>query len=190
MKTKTELNDWLNEELHIGKYKTLKLVLLWLKGSERYPICKFWIALRHYEYYLNKNTNNVFHLLLKQFWRFKFRHYQLKFDLHIEPNTIGRGGYLMHPGFRKIPDFVTIGTKSTILPMVLIGKAHPGANVKVVIGNNCYISTGVTILAPVRIGNNVVIGAGAVVNKDIPDDCTVVGVPAHIIKTNSDVNTK
>ena len=49
-------------------------------------------------------------------------------------------------------------------------------------GNNCYISTGVTILGPVNIGNNVTIAAGAVVINDIPDNCVVGGVPAKILK--------
>lgn len=51
-----------------------------------------------------------------------------------------------------------------------------------VIGDNCYIGLGVKIVKPVKIGNNVVIGANAVVNKDIPDDCMVAGMPAKIIK--------
>ena len=38
------------------------------------------------------------------------------------------------------------------------------------------------IVKPVHIGNHVVIGANAVVTKDIPDDCMVVGIPAKIIK--------
>lgn len=53
------------------------------------------------------------------------------------------------------------------------------------IGNNCYISTGVTILGPVNIGNNVTIAAGAVIVRDIPDNCIVGGIPARIIKYKS-----
>lgn len=49
----------------------------------------------------------------------------------------------------------------------------------IVLGNDCYISTGVTILAPITIGNNVTIAAGAVVTKNVPDNCVVVG--AHLI---------
>ena len=51
-----------------------------------------------------------------------------------------------------------------------------------VIGDNCYISPGVKIVKPVKIGNNVVIGANAVVNKDIPDNTMVAGIPAKPIK--------
>ena len=67
--------------------------------------------------------------------------------------------------------------------MVLIGKKSPEIKeCPISIGDDCYISTGVTILGPISIGNNVTIAAGAVVNKDIPDNCIVAGIPARIIK--------
>jgi acetyltransferase-like isoleucine patch superfamily enzyme len=50
------------------------------------------------------------------------------------------------------------------------------------IGDFCNIGTNATILPRVKLGNNVTIGAGAVVTKDIPDNCVAVGVPAKIIK--------
>ena len=43
------------------------------------------------------------------------------------------------------------------------------------------IGAGATVIGPVVVGNNVQIGAGSVVVKDIPDNCVVVGVPAKII---------
>lgn len=43
---------------------------------------------------------------------------------------------------------------------------------------------GARIIGPVRIGNNVIIGANAVVVKDLPNNCIVAGVPAKIIKEN------
>ncbi len=52
------------------------------------------------------------------------------------------------------------------------------------IGDNVEIATGAKILGPVRIGNNVIIGANAVVTKDVPDNCVVAGIPAKIIATN------
>lgn len=50
-----------------------------------------------------------------------------------------------------------------------------------VIGKNCLIGAGAVIIGGIRIGNDVKIGAGAVVNTDIPDHCTVVSQPARII---------
>ena len=44
------------------------------------------------------------------------------------------------------------------------------------------VGAGATVLGPVIIGDNVQIGAGAVVVKDVPDNCVVIGVPARIIK--------
>jgi len=54
------------------------------------------------------------------------------------------------------------------------------------IGNNVWIGGSVTILSGVTIGNNVIIAAGAVVKKDVPDNCIVAGTPAVKIK---DINT-
>lgn len=53
-----------------------------------------------------------------------------------------------------------------------------------VIGDDVEINAGARIIGPVRIGNNVIIGANAVVVKDVPDNCVVAGIPARIIKEN------
>ena len=50
------------------------------------------------------------------------------------------------------------------------------------IGNDVWIGGNVTILPGVTIGNNVVVAAGAVVTKDIPDNTLVGGVPAKKIR--------
>lgn len=52
----------------------------------------------------------------------------------------------------------------------------------VFIGNNVWIGAKAIILGGVKIGNNSIIGAGAVVTKDVPDNVIVGGVPAKIIK--------
>ena len=54
---------------------------------------------------------------------------------------------------------------------------------KVVIGNNVYIGAEAIVLPGVRIGNNVIIGAGAVVTKNVPDNSVVAGNPARVIGT-------
>lgn len=56
------------------------------------------------------------------------------------------------------------------------------------IGNNVWIGANSVILSNVKIGNNVVIGAGSIVTKDIPSNSIAVGNPCKVIKSKSDYN--
>ena len=56
----------------------------------------------------------------------------------------------------------------------------------VTMGDNVWIGGNCTILPGVTIGNNVVVAAGAVVTKDVPDNCIVGGVPAKKIRDIED----
>ena len=51
------------------------------------------------------------------------------------------------------------------------------------IGNNVFIGAGAKILYDVKVGNNVIIAAGTLVNKDVPDNSVVGGVPARVISS-------
>ncbi len=53
----------------------------------------------------------------------------------------------------------------------------------VTVGEGTFLGIGTSVTPGVRIGRWSVIGAGAVVTKDIPDNCTAVGIPARVIKT-------
>lgn len=56
----------------------------------------------------------------------------------------------------------------------------------ITIGNNCWLASNVTVCAGAKIGNNCVIGAGAVVTHDIPDNSLAAGVPAKVIRQISE----
>ena len=62
-----------------------------------------------------------------------------------------------------------------------VGRAiHPDSFPR--IGNDVYISAGSRIIGKINVGNNVIIGANSVVNKDVPDNTIVAGVPAVPIR--------
>lgn len=60
----------------------------------------------------------------------------------------------------------------------------------ITIGDNVFLGNNSIVLPGVSIGNNCVVGAGAIVTKDIPDNSVVAGVPARIIKTTDEYLTK
>ena len=72
---------------------------------------------------------------------------------------------------------VTIGNFVEICPGVAISG-------KCVVGDLTFLGTNCSILPNINIGRHVVIGAGSVINRDVPDGSTVVGVPGKVIKTN------
>ena len=55
-------------------------------------------------------------------------------------------------------------------------------------GNRCFIGANAIIMCGIKIGNEVVVGSGAIVTKDVPSNCIVAGNPARIIKEN--IHTK
>lgn len=92
--------------------------------------------------------------------------------------------YLPHgPNGIIIGHDVKIGKNCTICHQVTVMQGTSSKSV--VIGDNCILGAGSKIVGGVHIGNNVQVGANAVVVTDIPDNCTAVGVPARIIEKRS-----
>lgn len=167
-------------------------ILSALTYSESWSIRRYMTILRYYEYHLNRfNTLKksfgvfdglggvIYHGMSLLYYFLLWRRKSLKTGMQIFPNTCGPGLAITHQSFVHIDGLTSVGENCSILPMVLFGKNKSG---KIVVGNNVTFGCGVTVLAPCKIGNNVYIGAGAVVNKDIPDNCIVAGVPAKIIR--------
>lgn len=103
--------------------------------------------------------------------------------IEIHPGAkIGRRVFIDHGMGTVIGETAEIGDDVTIYQGVTLGgtgkekgKRHP------TIGNNVVISTGAQVLGSITIGSNSKVGAGSVVLKNVPPDCTVVGVPGRII---------
>lgn len=95
---------------------------------------------------------------------------------------IGPGVTLDHP-FSTIINAKRIGSNLRIKNNITIGNKNDDENLRPRLGDNVYIGAGAIVIGDITIGDNVIIGAGAVVTKSLPDNCVVVGNPAKIIKT-------
>jgi serine O-acetyltransferase len=101
--------------------------------------------------------------------------------LLISTPEIGPGFFIQH-GYSTIISARHIGRNCWVNQQVTIG--YSGKNKYPTIGNNVRIAAGAKVIGEVNIGDNVVIGANAVVVKNVPPNCTVVGVPAYIVRRN------
>lgn len=105
-------------------------------------------------------------------------------DLHL-PTKIGSGLFISHSFGMAISGLSEIGDNVNISHQVTIGIKKTGKNFGVpIIGNNVYLGPGSKLIGGIKIGNNVIVGANAVVTKDVPDHAVVGGVPAKIITYN------
>lgn len=103
--------------------------------------------------------------------------------IEIHPGAkIGKKFFIDHGMGVVIGETTEIGDNVTIYQGATLGgtgketgKRHP------TIGNNVVISSGAKVLGPFKVGNNSKIGSGSVVLKEVPPNCTVVGVPGHIV---------
>lgn len=103
--------------------------------------------------------------------------------IDIHPGAkIGEGVFIDHGIGVVIGETAEIGNNVTIYQGVTLGgtgkdcgKRHP------TIGNNVVISSGAKVLGPFSVGDNSKIGAGSVVLKEVPPNCTVVGIPGRIV---------
>lgn len=92
------------------------------------------------------------------------------------------GGFFVSHGNSTIVYAQSVGKNFLIHQNVTIGRGKKiNGNDVPVIGDNVFIGTGAIVIGGIHIGNNVKIGAAALVNKDVPDNCTVVGNPMRII---------
>ncbi len=106
--------------------------------------------------------------------------------IEIHPGAlIGRRLLIDHGMGVVIGETAIVGNDVTIYQGVTLGgtgkdqgKRHP------TIGNDVMIASGAKILGPFKIGDHSKVGAGSVVLKEVPNHCTVVGVPGRIVKQN------
>lgn len=104
-------------------------------------------------------------------------------DIDISPKVkIGKSLYIHNRGI-VVTDGSVAGNNLSLIGPLTFGVKELGAhNTSPLLGNNVIVYTGARVIGSVKIGNNVTIGANAVVVRNIPSNCVVGGVPAKIIK--------
>lgn len=142
------------------------------------PIWEFQKCLRKYEYVLNCKNNKV----LKFYFRRKLQRKSLKLGFTIPENIFGPGLAIGHYGSIVINGGTKVGKNCRIHICTNIGTEPGYSNKAPQIGDNVYIGPGAKIFGPITIANNIVIGANAVVNKDIiEENSAYAGVPSRKI---------
>ncbi len=127
--------------------------------------------------FLHRHRLKLIARMISQFARFLT-------GIEIHPGAkIGRRCFIDHGMGIIIGETAEIGDDCTIYQGVTLGgtgkhegKRHP------TLGDRVMVSAGAKVLGPFRVGNDVKIGSGSVVLKEIPDGCTVVGIPGTIVK--------
>ena len=103
--------------------------------------------------------------------------------IEIHPGaTLGQGVFIDHGMGVVVGETAIVGDYCLIYQGVTLGgtgkesgKRHP------TLGKNVVVGAGAKVLGNIHIGNNVRIGAGSVVLREVPSDCTVVGVPGRVV---------
>ncbi len=103
--------------------------------------------------------------------------------IEIHPGaSIGKGVFIDHGTGVVVGETAIVGNYSLIYQGVTLGgtgkesgKRHPS------LGENVVVGAGAKVLGNINISENVRIGAGSVVLRDVPSDCTVVGIPGRIV---------
>lgn len=108
--------------------------------------------------------------------------------IEIHPGaTIGKGLFIDHGSGVVIGETAEIGDNCTLYQGVTLGgtgkdsgKRHP------TLGNNVMIGCGAKVLGPFKVGDNSKVASNAVVLKEIPPNCTAVGIPARVVRSGGE----
>jgi serine O-acetyltransferase len=138
------------------------VMLVYRYGRWRYTVRPGW---------LRKPFSLIYHVL------FKFVQILTGIELPCEV-VVGDNFVIDHFGGIVVSGYARFGANCRIRNGVVVGLKNVEEPVAPIFGDNVDIGAGAKILGPIRIGNNVRIGANAVVLCDVPDDHVAVGVPA------------
>jgi len=130
-----------------------------------------------------KEKSLLLRILLEPIYLALFHRIRSTWGIEISRSTkIGGGFYIGHHGGITISGLARIGKNVNISQLVTIGVSGEGEKRGApTIGDDVYIAPGAKIFGKIHVGNNVKIGANAVVHRDIPDNAIVVLDPGYRI---------
>lgn len=111
-------------------------------------------------------------------------------DTHIQPRcqfSAYKGTIRIGCNVQIAPNCAFYPYNHGIAPGELIQKQPLQSKGNIIIDNDAWLGVGVIVLDGVRIGKGAVIGAGSVVNRDIPDGAIAAGVPARVVKMRNEL---
>lgn len=109
----------------------------------------------------------------------------LGFGIYIPAKMrVGRG-FAIHNFSGIFLPRTTVGDNFIVFHGVTVGHLRGQGGKPPKIGSNVFLAAGAKVMGNVTIGNNVVVGANSLVVSDVPDNCTVVGVPARIVSRDT-----
>ena len=143
-------------------------------------IWRFEILLRKVEYDINCRSGMLGNVIRK-YHKFRFHRLSVRLGFTIPPNVFAEGLSIPHYGTIVVHGGARVGRDCRLQEGVTIG-ATDGSHKAAVIGDNCYFGSGAKVIGEVTIADDVAVGAGAVVTKDITEAGTTWGgVPARKI---------
>lgn len=142
------------------------------------PGRKLLASIRRYQ--VLKKRKGILYTLICNVVVIQYRFWSIVTGADIPLNSrIGGGLLITHPNGIVIHPQATIGVNCLIFQQVTIGSKDGGIPQ---IGGHVDIGAGAKVIGNIKIGNHVRIGANSVVIDDIDDGCTVVGIPAKVVK--------
>jgi len=138
---------------------------------------RFQLRLRRLEYLYNTMGRNPVKRLAWFLLEIAHHHHAVRLGFTIPKNVFGPGLCIVHYGTIVVSPNAKVGSNCRLHPSTSIGD-YNGAPT---LGNNVYIGPGAKLFGDIVLGDNVAVGANAVVNRSFGSNVTLAGIPARVV---------